>query len=323
MPNPDEILMLFQSESGYISGQELARRAGISRSAVWKQIRALRRFGYSVESRHGIGYRLTGLTDLPVPWELTKILDTSFVGRKVVFRETVDSTQDLALSLADKPDSLGMVVIAEQQKTGRGRHKRKWLSPKGGVWLSVVLKPKIPISRMTLLPFIAALAVCDAIKSTGLDARLKWPNDVMISGRKVAGILLDVSAEVDVINYAVIGIGINANIDTQAISGRLDGIKITSISDELGHPIRRLELTKVLLENLEHYYLEMERRGSDAIIQKWKRNADMLGRKVTVIQNNKKTIDGIAVDVKNDGSLILRSESGDVEITSGDISVRY
>ncbi len=323
MPNPGEILTLFQSESGYISGQELARRTGISRSAVWKQIRALRRFGYLVESRHGIGYRLAGLTDLPVPWELAKILHTSFVGRKVVFRETIDSTQDLALSLAGKPDSYGTVVIAEQQKSGRGRQKRKWLSPKGGIWLSVVLKPQVPISKMTLLPFVAALAVCDAIKSTGLDARLKWPNDVMISGKKVAGILLDVSAEVDEINYAVIGIGINANVDAQAISARLEGMKITSISDELGRPINRLELTKALLENLEHYYLEMERRGSDTIIQQWKKNSDMIGRKVIVVQNNKKIAQGIAADVNSDGSLLLRTDSGDIDITSGDIGVRY
>lgn len=323
MPQLGEFLMLFQSESGYISGQELAKRAGISRSAVWKQIRELRRFGYSVESRHGVGYRLAGRTDLPVPWELARVLNTSFVGRKVVFREIVDSTQNLALSLADKPDSHGTVVIAEQQKSGRGRQKRKWLSPKGGIWLSVVLKPQIPISRTTLLSFVAALAVCDAIKSTGLDARLKWPNDVMISGRKVAGILLDVSAEVDEINYVVIGVGINSNIDAQAISACLDGMKITSISDDLGHPINRLELTRALLENLEHYYLEMERRGSDAIVQQWKKNSDMLGRKVTVMQNNKKTVQGIAADVNDDGSLLLRTDSGDINIASGDISVRY
>lgn len=322
MPEPGEFLSLFQSESGYISGQDLAKKAGISRSAVWKQIRTLRRFGYSIESRHGLGYRLAGRTDLPVPWELARVLHTSFVGRQVVYHETVDSTQNLALSLAGKPDSHGMVVIAEQQKSGRGRQKRKWFSPKGGIWLSIVLKPQIPTSKMTLLPFVAALAVCDAIKVTGIDARLKWPNDVMVSGRKVAGILLDVSAEVDEINYAVIGIGINTNVDAQAISEHLGGIKITSISDELGRPVNRLELTKALLENLERYYLEMERQGTDTILRQWKKNSDMLGHKVAVMQNGK-TIQGIAMDVNDDGSLLLRTDSGDIDVVSGDISVRY
>lgn len=322
MPEAGEFLSLLQSEPGYVSGQELAKKAGISRSAVWKQIRTLRKFGYSIESRHGLGYRLAGRTDIPVPWELTKISHTSFVGKQVIFKEVVDSTQNLAMSLASRPDSHGLVVIAEQQKSGRGRQKRKWLSPKGGVWLSIVLKPQIPISKMTLLPFVAALAVCDAIKAMGLDARLKWPNDVMISGKKVAGILLDVSAEVDEINYAVIGIGINANIDASAISARIDGIKITSMSDELGRPVNRLDLTKALLESLERHYLEMDRQGAGIILKRWKENSDMLGRKVAVTQNGK-TIQGIASDVNDDGSLFLRTDSGDIDIVSGDISVRY
>lgn len=322
MPEPGEFLSLLRSESGYISGQALAKKAGISRSAVWKQIRALRRYGYTVESRHGLGYRLVDQTDLPVPWELARILHTSFIGRQVVFRHSADSTQNLALSLASKPDSHGTVVIAEQQKSGRGRQKRKWLSPKGGVWLSVILKPDIPTAKITLLPFVAALAVCDAIKTTHLDARLKWPNDVMISGKKVAGILLDISAEADQVNHAVIGIGINANVDAYTISARLDGIKITSISGELGYATSRLNLTKALLENLEHYYLEMEQRGISAVLQKWKKNSDMMGRRVTVTQNNK-TIQGVAADVNDDGSLLLHTNDGDINIVSGDINVRY
>lgn len=322
MPEPGEFVSLLRSEAGYISGQALARKAGISRSAVWKQIKALRRYGYTVESRHGLGYRLAGQTDLPVPWELARMLRTLFVGKQVIFHEIADSTQNLAVALADKPDSHGAVVIAEQQKSGRGRQKRKWLSPKGGVWLSVVLKPDIPTAKITLLPFVAALAACDAIKATGLDARLKWPNDVMISGKKVAGILLDICAEAEQVNYAVIGIGINANVDSAAITARLEGVKITSISDELGRSVSRLDLVKALLENLERYYLEMEQSGAVAILQKWKKNSDMLGRRVTVTQNSR-TVQGVAVDVNDDGSLLLRTGDVDVNVVSGDISVRY
>lgn len=321
MPGLADFISLLQSETGYVSGQALAKKAGISRSAVWKQIGTLRRYGYSVESRHGLGYRLSGQTDLPVPWELARVLKTTFVGRQVVFRETTESTQNLALSLAARPDSHGLVVVAEQQKSGRGRQKRRWLSPKGGVWISVVLKPQIPTARITLLPFVAALAVSDAIRATGLDARLKWPNDVMISGKKVAGILLDISAEADHVNHAVIGIGINANVDAPAISARLEGIKVTSMSHELGRAASRLELAKALLENLERYYFEME-RGASTIMQKWKENSDMLGRKVAVTQGNK-TIHGVAADVNDDGSLLLRTGEGDISVVSGDISVRY
>ncbi|HXV45986.1 MAG TPA: biotin--[acetyl-CoA-carboxylase] ligase [Nitrososphaera sp.] len=322
MPQPSEFLSLLRSEADYISGQALAKKAGISRSAVWKQIKMLRRYGYSIESRHGLGYRLAGLTDLPVPWELSRALRTSFVGKQVMFHEAADSTQNLAISLAGKPGSHGAVVIAEQQKSGRGRQKRKWLSPKGGIWLSVVLKPAIPTTKITLLPFVAALAACDAIRATGLDARLKWPNDVMVSGKKVAGILLDISAEADQVNYAVIGIGINANIDSAAVSARLNGITVTSISDELGHEVSRLELTKSLLENLEKYYLEMEQSGAGSILQQWKKNSDMLGRNVAVTQNGR-TIHGVAADINHDGSLLLRTDQGDVDIVSADINVHY
>src|SRR5437867_1223498 len=130
MQQPDAFLPMLKSEAGYISGQALAKKAGILRSAVWKQIRMLRWYGYAIESRHGLGYKLTGETDLPVPWELARVLCTSFIGKSVVYRETADSTQNIAILLASKPNSHGTVVIAEQQKSGRGRQKRKWVSPK-------------------------------------------------------------------------------------------------------------------------------------------------------------------------------------------------
>jgi len=322
---PEQFLSLLRSESasGYVSGQALAKKAAISRSAVWKQITRLRRYGYTIESLHGAGYRLTGETDSPVPWELEKALGTSFVGSKIVYREALDSTQNLAMSIAGKPDSHGTVVIAEQQKSGRGRIKRKWLSPKGGIWLSVVLHPSIPPARITLLPFVAALAVCEAIReSTKLDARLKWPNDVMVSGKKVAGILLDISAEAEQVNYAVIGIGLNANVDSSAIVSRLENDKITSVKDELEHETSRLVLTRLLLQKLEQYYLKLERDGAPGILQKWKQRSDMLGRKVSVTQGDR-TIHGIAADLNDDGSLLIKAEDKEITITSGDIHVRY
>jgi BirA family transcriptional regulator, biotin operon repressor / biotin---[acetyl-CoA-carboxylase] ligase len=254
------------------------------------------------------------------------VLHTLFVGKqKIVYRQTTDSTQNIAISLAEENlNSHGIVIIAEQQKNGRGRQKRKWLSPKGGIWLSVVLKPHIPTAQITLLPFAAALAVRDAIKkSTELNAKIRWPNDVTISGKKVAGILIDISIEAEQVNYAVIGIGINANVDSSVISSCLENsITVTSISDELGHNTSMLGLTRELLERLEYYYLELERRGPWTIIEKWKKNSDILGRKVVVVQNNK-TIQGIAADIKDDGSLLLRTDHGDMKVVADDIHVWY
>jgi BirA family biotin operon repressor/biotin-[acetyl-CoA-carboxylase] ligase len=324
---PEELLSSLSLKKGYSSEKELAKEAGISKSAVWKEITTLRRYGYNIESKHGMGYRLAGQTDLPLPWELAKLLKTLFVGKQkiVYYLHTIHSTQKIAISLAEEnPESHGIVIIAQQQKSGRGRLKRKWLSPKGGIWLSVILKPRIPSTKITLLPFAAALAVRDAIKkSAQLDANLRWPNDVTISGKKVAGILIDISTEAEQVNYAVIGIGINANIDSSRISSRLEkSIAVTSISDELGHKTNMLGLTSELLERLEYYYLELERSGPCTILERWRKNSDVLGRKVAVVQNNK-TIQGIAADIKADGSLLLRTDREDINVVADDICVRY
>jgi BirA family biotin operon repressor/biotin-[acetyl-CoA-carboxylase] ligase len=325
---PEEhLLSLLRLQKGYISGKNLAKETGISTSGISKRIKILRKYGYNIESKHRIGYRLAGGTDLPLPWELAKVLQTLFVGKdKIIYRLTTHSTQNLAILLAEKNPSLdGIVIIAEQQKSGRGRENRRWLSPKGGIWLSVVLRPRISASKITLLPFVAALAVCDAIKRTTLlDAKLRWPNDVTINGKKVAGILIDTSMEGERINYAIIGIGINANVDSSSISlGIEKGIKVTSLSDELGHKTSILGLTKVILERLEYYYMELKHCVPHKIMVEWKKNSDILHQKVSVIQNNR-TIQGIAVDVKDDGSLLVTTDDCDnIDVVAGDIYVRY
>jgi BirA family biotin operon repressor/biotin-[acetyl-CoA-carboxylase] ligase len=326
MQSEEHFLSLLRLQKGYISGKILAKETGISASEISKRIKILRKYGYNIESRHRMGYRLAGETNLPLPWELTKVLDTLFVGKdKIIYRLTTHSTQNLAILLAEEnPSSDGIVVIAGQQKSGRGRQNRKWVSPKGGIWLSVVLRPRISTSKITLLSFTAALAVYDAIKkTTQLDPKLRWPNDVTICGKKVAGILIDISMEAEGINYAVIGIGINANVDSLAISSNLEkGVKITSLSDELGHDTNTLELTKVILERLEYYYMKLKRCAPCTIIEEWKKNSDILHQKVALMQNNR-IIRGIAVDVKNDGSLLVRTDDGhNINVVASDIRVR-
>jgi BirA family biotin operon repressor/biotin-[acetyl-CoA-carboxylase] ligase len=341
----EEFSTLLKESAGFASGQSLAERAGISRSAVWKQVRQLRQCGYVIESLHGMGYRLVENTTQPVPWELYKVLKTSFIGKGVIiYRDRVDSTQRIAIALAEKCEEIGThgaVIIAEQQSSGRGRLKRNWLSPRGGIWISVLLKPSssssflpgpnpphssIPTAASTLMPFVAALAVCDAIRQvTGLPAMLKWPNDVMVKGRKAAGILLDLSAEAETINYAIIGIGVNVNIDASKLRIDRDGKPaITSLREELGHEVNRLELTRVLLENLEKFYEMLECGMLEKIISEWRLRTDMFGKSVRVVQQEgKNTVYGIAVDIDHDGSLVLKTASGNVNVTFGDIYVSY
>ena len=182
----------------------------------------------------------------------------------------------------------------------------------------------MPAAKMTLLPFAAALAVRDSIKKcTQLDAKLRWPNDVTISGKKVAGILIDISTEAEQVNYAVIGVGINANLDSSMISSHLENnIVVTSISDELGHNTSLLMLTRELLESLEYHYLEIEGSGHSTILERWRKNSDILGRKVALVRN-KKTIQGRAADINEDGSLLLRTDHEDIKVVADDILVSY
>src|ERR671916_1848966 len=198
MHEEQHLLSLLRRQKGYVSGSILAKETVISKSKISKRIGLLRRYGYHIESRCKRGYRLAGETDLPLPWELAKVLDTLVIGKdKIIYRHTAESTQNLAISLAENdPNSDGAVIIAEQQTSGRGRVNRNWLSPKGGIWLSVILRPIVSASKITLLPFAAALAICDSIKkATRLNPKLRWPNDIIIEGKKVAGILIDISME--------------------------------------------------------------------------------------------------------------------------------
>ncbi len=327
MPEEERLLSVLRRQKGYISGRTLAQETGISKNGVSKRIRLLRQYGYCIESSPKMGYRLAGETDLPLPWELAKVLNTLVIGKdKIIYRHTAESTQNLAISLAEKdPNSDGTVIIAEQQTSGRGRVNRNWLSPKGGIWLSVILRPIVSTSKITVLPFAAALAICDSIKkATRLNPKLRWPNDIMIEGKKVAGILIDISMEAERINYAVIGIGINVNVDSSAISSYLEKhFKVTSLSDELGHKMSVLGLTGEILKRLEYYYMQLKNDVPQKIIEQWKKSSDIFHQKVQVIHNDC-TIEGVAVDVNDDGSLLVRTDVCDnFKVVASDVRVRY
>ncbi len=336
--NRTQIFLSLLRTEKYASGQDLAKKLCLSRAAVWKQIRQLRQYGYKVDAKRGIGYRLAETTSLPVPWELRQKLQTQFVGRHIVYRHIADSTQQVALEMAEKQEaSNGTVVIAELQRNGRGRIGRKWVSPYGGLWLSVILMPQLVPSQSTLLPIAAAVAVCIAIRqTTGLDAKLKWPNDVLLHGKKVAGILVDLSAESDKINYAVIGIGLNANVDPADITRHMQetpgGAEVTSLKTELGRDVNLLNLTVRLLEQIESCCNLLSREdGPEQIIGMWRRMSDTIGREILVNQQlgrvkvkkekeNENVHKCTAIDIASDGSLVVRLPNGKLwQVTSGDV----
>jgi BirA family transcriptional regulator, biotin operon repressor / biotin---[acetyl-CoA-carboxylase] ligase len=224
-------------------------------------------------------------------------------------------------------DINGTIIIAERQRRGRGRHvENKWISPRGGIWLSVILVPKINAAQSTFLPLCSAIAACDIInEQTSLSSKIKWPNDIVIRGKKVSGIMVNVSTEGEKINYAVIGIGINANIEVSAITSSiasngsnnysecLSGYTgVTSLQSELDNTTIDVPLMiQLLLEKLEHYYLELERDGPANIRHQWKKRADTLG-KVVKIRTQSGIIEGIAIDIDNNGILLVKTYDGNV-----------
>ena len=216
------LLLLKSHQDEYLSGQDLSDVLKISRVAVWKDIKKIRSLGYKIESKQHLGYKLTDFTDQLVPWEITDNLKTKLLGKRVYYFETIDSTQAFAIKIAANKIENGTVVISKRQSKGRGRLKRKWESPNGGVWMSIIIHPKFDIKHIVLMPIATSLALCLAIeKILKIKPELKWPNDLTVNGKKVAGILLDSSIQSNNIEYIILGIGINFKIKQKKIENML------------------------------------------------------------------------------------------------------
>jgi BirA family biotin operon repressor/biotin-[acetyl-CoA-carboxylase] ligase len=264
---------------------------------------------------------------------IRKKLKTKLIGRQIYYYEQLGSTQELAIYLAENNSETlsGTAILAEHQDRGKGRLNSRWISPSGGIWLSIILKPNMPANKSPLLKFVAALAVCDTIEQkTGLESKIKWPNDVLINHKKVCGILLDSATKGSRIEYAVIGIGINANVNIQKILPYMatykgNDVSVTSLKNELsGKYVNRPSFLRLLFERLEHYYdyLEKANLGGAVILNQVKEKLDILNAVVT-IQQTDKTVEGLVVGLGLDGSLLLKKNDGSlIEVISGDIRLR-
>lgn len=229
----------------------------------------------------------------------------------------VDSTNDLAKQLALEGAPEGTVVISEVQRKGRGRKGREWFSPKGGVWMSIILRPKVNPSQAAPLTLIAGLAAAKTLSRLyRLECRLKWPNDVLINEKKVCGVLTEISAGINRINYVVVGIGINANIDIDSFPGEFRN-SATTLKNELNREILRDELVKRLLEEFEKLYKIFQKQGFSKLKEEWKKSASTIGRKVRIITDSR-TIEGIARDLGENGELFVEAQEGIEKIISGD-----
>jgi len=302
--------MLAGREGEFISGEEASRRLGISRTAVWKHIRKLEEEGYTIEACRNRGYRLAGAPDRLTATGLAARLGTKTFGRTLHLFDEVGSTQDVAKRLAEEGAPEGTLVVAELQTSGRGRMGRSWLSPKGkGLWMSLVLRPEVPVFCTPQLTLLIAVALCRSLRrQTGLDIGIKWPNDLLVGGRKISGILLESSAEEERLRHVVAGIGISVNLGPVDYPPELRE-KAVSLRMAAGRPFDRTETAALFLESLEELYDLYREEGFEPIRLLWEASSVSLGRPAE-LKTPQGTVEGVPLGLASSGALRVRTADG-------------
>jgi len=312
----ERILDFLKKKKDYVSGEEISSHLDISRQALWKHISELREAGYDIVAVPHLGYRLVSCPDRLFGFEVRRNLATRVIGKKVYYFDALTSTMDVAFKLGIEGSQEGTLVLAETQTKGKGRLGRHWFSPKyKGIYLSLILRPKILPNSAAILTLLSAVSICETVKAkTGLDAKIKWPNDILIQNKKVAGILTELNAQTDEIVFVVIGIGINVNNDRKSLVDNA-----TSLKEHLKEGLNRIELLQEMLRRIEENYFLFKEQGGKSIADKWRAFNMTLGRMVSVVCRNEH-IEGEAVEIDEDGGLLIRNSSGIIEkVMAGDI----
>ena len=314
------INIILDNDKEFISGEEISKQLGISRSAVWKHIKSLKEEGYDIESINKKGYRLKEKPkDLLSSQNITHGLDTKFIGKNIIHFETIDSTNTYAKKIAsDIVD--GTVIISEEQIKGRGRLGRLWDSKAyEGIWMSIILKPNILPYRAPFITIMAGSCIAKALNNLGVDVGIKWPNDIILNGKKLCGILTELSAEIERVNYVVLGIGMN--VKNLNFPDEIENIA-TSLYKE-GYEISRVDIVREILSELEKYYTEYIVDGnSKNIIDLYKNYSVILNKKIYMIKNDEKELVE-CIDINSEGNLVIKKQDGTItEAISGEISIR-
>lgn len=316
----EKVLARLLAADGFMSGAEISQKLDISRGAVWKHVQALRREGFVISGSTGRGYRILRVPDLLLPSVILPVLSGDF-GRPYYFYQTVSSTSDVARELAQSGAPQGTVVAAEEQTRGRGRRGNLWYSPRGGLWFSLLLRPRVsPAQSQTLPLFISLMVVKGIEKLTGVPPDLKWPNDIFLGRRKTGGVLVEISAEAEQVYYAVIGIGINVNVASFPPELAKEA---TSLHIYNGREVERARLLAVLLSTIETEYLRWCREGFAPFREAYKERLSLLGREITVKTTSGEVLSGNALDVDAGGRLLLSLPTGEQRwLYGGEVKIR-
>jgi BirA family biotin operon repressor/biotin-[acetyl-CoA-carboxylase] ligase len=320
---PGRILEMLRNRQARLSGAEISKVLGISRSAIWKHIRALRREGYQIEAKPASGYRLIAAPSHLTAWEIQAGLETEEIGTKTHLFSNVDSSNTVAFQLALKGASEGEVVVVDSQTAGKGRMGRRWESPTGvNIYLSIILRPLFPPSKIPLITLMTAIACVEAIEEvTQMLPAIKWPNDLLLGEKKLGGILTEADMEMDRINFVIVGIGINVNMRSSAFPPSIRDTA-TSLREALGRQVSRVLLIQVLLRKFEQWYTRFKEGRGEAIKGRWEELARIRGKEVT-IDFMGETVQGHALEIDADGALLVQEAGGEVKrIVAGDVHVR-
>jgi BirA family biotin operon repressor/biotin-[acetyl-CoA-carboxylase] ligase len=313
---------LKQAPQQWVSGQQISNQLGITRAAIWKHINTLKDEGHTIQSAPRKGYRLEKAADLITAEDIRTCLNTRVMGQaQIICLPQTDSTNSQAKRLADEGAPEGTVVVAESQTGGRGRRGRSWFSPAGqSIYTSIILRPPMAPAQAPQITLMTAVAAARALQeATGLNATIKWPNDILIADKKIAGILTEISTEMDAVDYVVVGLGINVNTTAADMPPDIQSIA-TSVRIESGARFPRTDLLCSLLQHFESSYETLQRDGFRPIMAQWRQMSDIIGQPVYVdVLDVRHT--GIVEAVDDDGVLILKDENGQRHrIFSGDVT---
>lgn len=318
----EEILRLLRSADGYISGQELCNRFGVSRTAVWKAINQLKEAGYEIEAQQNKGYRLMAAPDLMTEAEIKSLMHTEWVAKEVLYFDTIDSTNTKAQELAEKGYPSGTLVVADKQESGKGRRGRSWVSPSGtGIFMTLMIKPDINPNNASMLTLVAALAVAKAITSvTGEEAMIKWPNDIVVNGKKVCGILTEMNAQFDYINHIVVGIGIN--VHNESFPEEISQMASSLMIEAGGKRFHRAQIIAETMSYFEQYYdTFLKTQDLSALVRDYDKLLVNRNKSVRVL-DPKEPFDGKAMGITPKGELIVDTWESRKLVSSGEVSVR-
>lgn len=317
----ESILNLLYTSKDYLSGEEISQKLGVTRSSIWKHINTLKKEGYLIEGVSKKGYKLISSPTNLTEFDLKKSLNTSFIGKEVHLFDSIDSTNKLGKTYAESGATDGTLLISKIQTLGKGRFDRAWSSPNGGLWFSIILKPNSAPINASKVPIIAAASINKALKKFNIETKIKWPNDILLNGKKLGGILTEMSCELDTINHIILGIGLNINIPKDHFNDELK-VKATSLLNEYKKEFSIKDILISILEEFEVLYKELlTQMEIPSSIKICKENSCIIDNTIS-ISNGYTTIQGKAVDLSLRGGLIIQLEDNSLkEVLSGEVSI--